>query len=71
MSEHTYPFAYRPGSHWAITEAWAILDLLHPGVLSENVRALLAGAIAGTLERVVADARRGLYDGPDVPEPQP
>ena len=59
MSEHTYPSQFPTGSHWAITEAWAILDLLAPDVLSEAQRALLAGAIAGTLMRVVDHARQG------------
>jgi hypothetical protein len=33
-------------------EAWHVLDILKPGVLSDDVRFFLAGAIAGTLMRV-------------------
>lgn len=46
---HTYPLPYAPGSSWACTEAWAILDSLRPGVLSDDVRAFLAGQITGVL----------------------
>lgn len=54
MVEHTYPPDYKPGTHWAITEAWRILDQVKPGVLSDDVRMFLAGAIAGTLVRLRA-----------------
>lgn len=50
---HTYPSNYPPGTTWAITEAWGILDLVRPGVIDHETRAFLAGCIAGTLERVV------------------
>lgn len=56
---HTYPSRYPPGTNWAVDEAWAILDILRPGVLTLEHRALLAGLIAGTLVRVVADVRLG------------
>jgi hypothetical protein len=46
---HEYPSMYPPGSHWAITEAWKILDSLKPGVLDINQRSLLAGMITGVL----------------------
>lgn len=51
--EHTYPSLYPPGSTWAITEAWGILDQLRPGLLDDDTRAFLAGNIAGTLMRLV------------------
>jgi hypothetical protein len=44
-----YPSLYLPGSHWAIDEAWRILDMLKDGAIPENVRLLLAGMIAGAL----------------------
>ncbi len=53
MSEHTYPSSYPPEGHWALREAWAILDLVAPGTIPEDARAFLAGAIAGTLVRLV------------------
>jgi hypothetical protein len=57
MSEkHTYPSDYPPGTHWAVDEAWAILDMLAPGVLDADHRNFLAGMIAGTLERVRDEA---------------
>lgn len=50
MSEpHTYPSDYRPGTHWALDEAWGILDRIKPGVIPDDIRAFLAGAIAGVL----------------------
>jgi hypothetical protein len=55
VSEHTYPTLYPPGCHWALDEAWAILDLVAPGVIPPDVRALLAGAIAGTLVGLTDD----------------
>jgi hypothetical protein len=65
--EHTYPSDYPPGTHWATDEAWHILDILTPGVLSDDVRAFLAGAIAGTLMRV-ARARANVQHT-DTPRP--
>lgn len=50
--EHIYPSEHLPGSHWAVTEAWTIVDAIKPGVLSEDVRCYLAGTIAGTLVRL-------------------
>jgi hypothetical protein len=47
--EHTYPDQYSPGSHWAITRGWEIVDLIKPGILSDQARALLCGAIEGAL----------------------
>ena len=57
--QHTYPSNYPPGTHWATDEAWAILDTLKPGVISDDVRFFLAGSIAGTLMRIRRDAMRG------------
>lgn len=48
---HTYPSHHRPGTSWALTEAWKILDALPPGVIDHDTRAYLAGAIAATLRR--------------------
>jgi hypothetical protein len=46
---HPYPSAYGPGTHWAIDEAWGILDGLPVGMLPDDYRFLLAGQIAGVL----------------------
>lgn len=48
---HEYPSEYGPGTHWATDAAWKILDTLRPGTLSVEVRAYLAGQIAGRLMR--------------------
>lgn len=47
--EQRYPSAYGPGTHWAIDEAWTILDRLPVGMLPDDQRFLLAGQIAGAL----------------------
>lgn len=52
LLEHVHPQEYLPGSHWAVTEAWTIVDSVKPGLLSEEVRCYLAGSIAGTLVRL-------------------
>lgn len=44
-----YPSRYPPGCHWAMDEAWRILDLLQDGAIRDDVRAFLSGAIAGAL----------------------
>jgi hypothetical protein len=49
--QHQYPSAYQPGSHWAVDAGWEILDILKPGVIPDEVRFWLAGAIAGRLMR--------------------
>ena len=49
--QHTYPDRYPPGTHWASDAAWEILDTIKPGVISDDVRAFLAGLIAGRLMR--------------------
>lgn len=48
---HEYPDRYPPGTHWAVDAAWEILDTIKPGVISVEVRAFLAGQIAGRLMR--------------------
>ena len=53
--KHTYPSRYPPGSHWAITRGWEIVDVINPGVLSDEARALLCGAIAGALIKVAEE----------------
>jgi hypothetical protein len=47
--EHEYPSNYGPSTHWATDAAWQILDSIKPGVISAEVRAYLAGQIAGRL----------------------
>ena len=47
----TYPSRHPPGSRWSTTAAWAILDLIKPGIIPDDVRAFLAGSIAGRLEQ--------------------
>lgn len=44
-----YPSVCVPGTHWATDEAWRILDVLTPRAIPDDVRAFLAGAIAGAL----------------------
>lgn len=58
MSEkpkHPYPSRYPVGAHWSIDEAWEILDALPVGLLPDDWRFLIAGQIAGKLQRVAAD----------------
>lgn len=50
-AKHEYPDKYPPGAHWAIDEAWEVLDHVTPGVLSIEARSLLAGMIAAKLIR--------------------
>jgi hypothetical protein len=47
--QHPYPSNYKPGTYWAIDEAWKLLDNLPVGMLPDDYRFLLAGQIAGTL----------------------
>jgi hypothetical protein len=49
LSKRTYPSRYRPGSHWAVDEAWEILDGLPVGMLPDDYRFLVAGQIVGVL----------------------
>lgn len=63
--QHRYPSAYGRGQHWALDEAWAILDTLTPGAIPDETRILLAGMIFGTLMRL---ARDGRLQPPDTPQ---
>jgi hypothetical protein len=56
--QHTYPSEYGPDSHWSVAEAWAILDDLPVGQLTDDQRFLAAGRIAGTLLRVASPQGR-------------
>jgi hypothetical protein len=49
--QHTYASNYPPGTHWATDIGWKILDRIKPGVIPDDVRAFLAGQIAGQLMR--------------------
>lgn len=49
IADRHYPDQYPPGSHWAITEAWAILDCMPIDALDVSQRSFLAGMIAGAL----------------------
>jgi hypothetical protein len=55
MSEpkHTYPDRHPPGTDWATDEAWGILDRIKPGIIPDDVRAYLAGAIAALLVKAM------------------
>lgn len=55
--QHTYPPDYPPGTHWALDEAWAILDTFRPGGMTDDMRSLLAGMITGTLLRLAREGR--------------
>jgi hypothetical protein len=44
-----YPKGYPPGCHWAIDEAWRVLDTVRDGAIPDTIRCFLAGAIAGAL----------------------
>lgn len=57
-AKHPYPPNYRPASHWAVDEAWTILDALPIGALAVEQRFLTAGRIAGTLLRVASPQQR-------------
>lgn len=54
---HSYPSDYPPGKHWALDEAWAILDMFTPGAMSTDTRYLLAGMIFGMLLRLAREGR--------------
>ena len=71
-SRHTYPVGWEPGTHWAVTEAWGVLDMLSPGAIPEETRILLAGAIAGTLTRLAQAWWHGAQPpvDPRVPPPE-
>ena len=52
-----YPSRYPPGLHWALDEAWSILDALPPETLSLQTRSYLAGAIWGALTKLQARSK--------------
>lgn len=54
-AKHTYPSGYPPGTHWATDEAWRILDAIKPGLIPDDVRAYLAGAITGALMKITKE----------------
>ena len=60
MTAHTYPDRYPPGTHWSLDAAWEILDTIKPGVIPDDVRALLAGMISGRLMQERETANRGV-----------
>lgn len=62
MTQHEYPSKYSPGTHWAIDAAWEILDVLEPGAISIEVRALLAGMIAGRLMKERSECETGIRE---------
>lgn len=61
---YDYPYDAYPSRHpkgtggWQSDEAWGILDRIKPGVIPNDVRAYLAGLIAGTLARVAKEGPR-------------
>jgi hypothetical protein len=56
-TKHEYPTDYPPSAGSSLAEAWKILDVIAPGVIPMDARALLAGMIAGTIERIKQEAR--------------
>jgi hypothetical protein len=44
-----------PESHWSTAEAWAILDMLPPDAIKDELRLFLAGVIAGRLQTYAKD----------------
>ncbi len=62
-TKHNYPENYPPGSHWAVTRAWAILDTLSPGILDPDVRDVLCDLITAALIQTKHDAKmEALYE---------
>jgi hypothetical protein len=69
--QHTYPSEYPRGKHWALDVAWSGLDLIRPGLIPEDVRALLAGYFFAALttaaeqgkisEDKIGEFRRNLF----------
>ncbi len=56
-TEYNYPVAFRPGSSPNATAAWAILDQLPPGALTDGQRFMLGGLFAGALDRMFKTGR--------------
>lgn len=57
---HKYPDRHPPGTHWSTDEAWEILDTIKPGLIPPDVRAWIAGAIAGRLMKEREDRLKGM-----------
>lgn len=53
--KHTYPDRHPKGSYWATDVGWEILDRIKPGIIPDDVRAYICGAIAGTLVKYVGE----------------
>jgi hypothetical protein len=66
--QHVYPSDYAPGpnQHWAVNEAWEILDSLRPGAMSDEARAFIAGKITGALMVAARDGGKAKQKGPPV-----
>ena len=56
-AKHTYPSNYPLGTHWATDEAWRILDHIKPGIIPADIRAYLAGAIAGVVMKYAVEGK--------------
>lgn len=54
--KHEYPSGHGPGSRLSATVAWSILDQLPPTAMKRWHRFMLAGLIAGALEKVFMHA---------------
>jgi hypothetical protein len=63
VPKHEYPSEYPPGTHWSLDEGWEILDMIRPGVIPLDVRALIAGYFGGRLSRERAEP--GVVRSPD------
>ena len=56
-TKHTYPSMYPVGAHWSTDEAWLILDHIKPGIIPDDVRSYLVGAIASALMKYAIEGR--------------
>ena len=65
--QHTYPPEYARGKHWALDVAWDGLDLIRPGLIADDVRALLAGFFFAAI--TTAAAEHGRYKFKSDPPP--
>ena len=57
--KHTYPPDYARGKHWALDVAWDGLDMIRPGLIADDVRALLAGYFFAA---ITTAAEHGRYE---------
>lgn len=55
--QHTYPSRYPKGEHWAVDVGWEVLDRIKPGLIPNEIRAYLAGAIAGVAMKYAAEGK--------------